>query len=104
MSSEVERVAALADVMREKGIRRLRIGDAEIDMGADLRQLLAPIPGLQPTPIPAGASVTPTPEEYESVMLPAEALCRCTHAMIDHDSSGCLVAGCSVETCAQTKV
>lgn len=104
MSTEIERVAALADLMRAKGVKHLRVGDMEIDLGPDLRQLLAPIPGLESTPIPAGASVTPPPEDSESVMLPAEALCRCSHAMIDHDSSGCLVAGCPVETCAQTKV
>lgn len=100
MSTEIERVSAMADLMVAKGIRFVKIDGMEVDLD---RPLVPTAPEAK-SAIPAGASVTPMPEDGESVMLPAEALCRCGHALIDHDSSGCLVAGCPVETCAQTKV
>lgn len=103
MSSEIERVAALADVMREKGIRHLRIADVEIDLGPRLDQSVAPTLAPDTVSPPPGASLTEKPHSYESVMLPAEALCRCGHEMVLHDENGCQVSGsCSIEACSKT--
>lgn len=104
MSTELERVAAMADLMAAKGLRYVKIDGMEVEVDKPLVPIAPAAPAVPVAQIPAGASVTPAPEEGESVMLPAEALCRCTHAMVDHDSSGCLVAGCKIETCLQTKV
>lgn len=93
--TEAERVATIADVMRAKGLRKVRVGDLEIELGDKPRETV---------PIPPGASVTPTPGPDESFMLPAEGLCRCGHPMVDHAAHGCLVGGCPIETCMNAKV
>ncbi len=102
MSDEMERIEALVDLMRRKGIRTLSSGGTRIEIGD--APVAAALPGAVQT-VPHGASVTPPPAmEDAPFMMPDTRLCRCGHAMVDHDESGCLVAGCSVNVCAETKV
>lgn len=94
--TEAERVATIADLMRAKGLKRVKVGDLEIELGEAPRVT---------SPIPEGASVTPPPDPDRSFMMPAEDLCRCGHPMVDHAEHGCLVGGCPIETCiAKAKV
>lgn len=96
--TEEQRVATIADMMRSKGIKKLKVGDLELEM------VDAPVEVRPVSVVPVGASVTPPPEGEPAPIFPADDLCRCGHPMVDHAEHGCLVAGCAIEVCMKAKV
>jgi hypothetical protein len=69
-------VAALADVLRAKGVRVWKDGPVEMELG------------------PPIDSAPDSPAEPEDI-------CRCGHPFIGHSAEGlCVTGGCDVEACA----
>lgn len=87
VNEQTKELEAFVDFMERRAVRRLRVGDIEIELAASQK---------------APAEETSNEETVSALKAPAANLCRCGHDLdTEHNSLGCLY-GCSEVLCRST--